>query len=530
MLVIFAAILLYPKVFKRDTLENLRSAAKISIAVMPFQNLTIDPMLKDCQPIVQQILITALMRSDELVVRQREYITELIQNGDPKNQAPVKDAAAKIISRKLEANVFIDGSIIQEGNIIRINAQLNDAKTGVYFHSFYPEASSPAMIINIADTLARQILRYLQITILKNKVIHEFQSVATSNSPEAYQFFIAGNNAFFIFEFLQASRNYEMALETDPNFNIARIMLSLAYYLQYSYEEAMECCKELYEQKDQMSRFELNWTKWLHARLFEKPAQEIGYLNDLINMDDQQPLLYYFLADAYGRSKEYTMAILKLGKGLEIYKKWKIKPVSVAFYTFLGDLLNKTGQFKREKKLYTQALRDFPGYYEIILHQARLAYAERDTVEGRKIMEGEYKSTLYEYPTEAEKLVIIARSYEWRLKIPSESERYYRQALSLDPDNPEVVNGVASLLIDWTQNVTYGLELNEKALNASPENYKYLGTRGEGLFKLGKYEQALEALKKSLELIAENTDEEYINYLKHRIRDVDQAITDRKKN
>ena len=46
-ILIIAAILVYPKIFKRNTLEKLRSSGeRISVAVMPFQNMTNDTTLE----------------------------------------------------------------------------------------------------------------------------------------------------------------------------------------------------------------------------------------------------------------------------------------------------------------------------------------------------------------------------------------------------------------------------------------------------------------------------------------------------
>jgi tetratricopeptide (TPR) repeat protein len=44
------------------------------------------------------------------------------------------------------------------------------------------------------------------------------------------------------------------------------------------------------------------------------------------------------------------------------------------------------------------------------------------------------------------------------------------------------------------------MELIEKALKLSPENYNYLHTEGWGLYKQGKYQEALELLQKSWDL------------------------------
>ena len=44
------------------------------------------------------------------------------------------------------------------------------------------------------------------------------------------------------------------------------------------------------------------------------------------------------------------------------------------------------------------------------------------------------------------------------------AEEYYRQALSLQPDNPEIMNNLAFFLIDKDRNINEGMELIDKAL------------------------------------------------------------------
>ena len=44
------------------------------------------------------------------------------------------------------------------------------------------------------------------------------------------------------------------------------------------------------------------------------------------------------------------------------------------------------------------------------------------------------------------------------------------------------------------------MELVDKALELSPDNYNYLDTKGWGLYKQGKYQEAFDILQKSWDL------------------------------
>ncbi len=62
------------------------------------------------------------------------------------------------------------------------------------------------------------------------------------------------------------------------------------------------------------------------------------------------------------------------------------------------------------------------------------------------------------------------------------------------------MNDLAYFLIDKDRNIIEGLELAGKALALSPDNYDYLNTKGWGLYKQGKYDEALDILQKSWDI------------------------------
>ena len=49
-------------------------------------------------------------------------------------------------------------------------------------------------------------------------------------------------------------------------------------------------------------------------------------------------------------------------------------------------------------------------------------------------------------------------------------------------------------------NVNEGMELVDKALILTPDDYNYLHTKGWGFYKQGKYKEALEILQKSWDI------------------------------
>jgi len=135
-LMVVVVIFAYPKIFKRDRLEDLRSKGKISVAVMPFQNMTNDTTWNVWQDGIQNLLITSLSNSEELKVRQIESINGLLQSKSLTNYASITPSLASSISQQLEANIVICGSINKAGSTIRVITALIDSKTQETFKSF----------------------------------------------------------------------------------------------------------------------------------------------------------------------------------------------------------------------------------------------------------------------------------------------------------------------------------------------------------------------------------------------------------
>ncbi len=80
------------------------------------------------------------------------------------------------------------------------------------------------------------------------------------------------------------------------------------------------------------------------------------------------------------------------------------------------------------------------------------------------------------------------------------AEEYFRKSFKLEPGEPDWLNTLADFLIDHERNIGEGIELVDKALELSPDNYQYLDTKGWGLYKQGKYQEAVEILERSWEL------------------------------
>ncbi|MBN1183172.1 MAG: tetratricopeptide repeat protein [Bacteroidales bacterium] len=504
-ILIIAGIIAFPKIFKRDTLEKLRtSGERISVAVMPFQNMTNDTKWDVWQDGIQEILTNSLSNSNELTVKQTESINNLIQSKGFTNNASITPSFASKVSQRMKTNVFIYGNIIKAGSIIRINAQLVDSKTKDVLKPFQIEGlSSEENIIRIIDSLSAKIKNTLIISNLGKAVSYDYKNYAYTDSPEAFKNFIYGKTAFLKRDFPAAVSLLSQAVAIDSNFIGALDMLAWSLWNRDMYNQAKGIALKLYEKRDQVSIYMKAVLNHTYTYFFGTINEDIKCLKQILAIDDQLPVFYFVLGQDYNYIKQFDKAIPELEKSIEIYKEWDSKPGWVLNYTELGFAYHKTGQYNKEKKLYKKAEQDFPDDPSIIQRKIILSFTKGDTVAVTNYTE-KYLSILKEnLSSEADIKNNLAQIYS-EVGTLGKAEEYYRQTLLLEPDNPNQLNNLAFFLIDKDRNINEGIELVDKALAYSPDNFNFLHTKGWGLYKQGKYKEALDTLQRSWYLRREN--------------------------
>jgi tetratricopeptide (TPR) repeat protein len=498
-ILIIAVIIAYPKIFKRNALDRLRaSGERISVAVMPFMNMTNDITWNVWQDGIQDNLITSLSNSKELKVRQTESVTSLLQNSGLTNYASITHSVASAISQKLVAKVFICGSIKQADSTLQLNAQLVDSKTEEVFKSFQIDGSSKR-IIRIVDSLSLLVKNFLILSKLKEEVSPDIRIYEYSNSPDAYRYFIYGNNAAYKRDYSTAVKMFLQAMAIDSDFIAAKIFLSMNYENQGLYEDAKKWCLKAYKRRDQMPRRYEIMTNWLYADIFETPQEANKYLKQYQELDDQLPIVNYLLGMEYNGLDQFDKAIPEFEKALKINERMDLKPTGSGAYTSLGYAFHNTRQYKKEKKLYKEAERYFPDDAPLLYRQAVMSLTEGDTVASNQYIEKYVSIRKDNSWPEAAISESIAEIYS-EAGILDKAEDYYRKALSLQPDNDNWKYYLAMFLIDKDRNINQGLELIDQTFKVYPKSYLVLDCKGWGLYKQGKYEEALALLKRSWEL------------------------------
>ncbi len=501
-LLVIIAFSIYPRIFKVNSLENLLSSNdKISIAVMPFQNLTNDTIWNIWQYAIQESLISSLSNIKDLIVRQQGTVNGLLQINGLTEHAAISPRIGDKISQKLDASLFINGYIKEGGSIINIEAQLIDTKTKEVFKSFDVNGYfKEENIFKIIDTLSKQVRNFLLISKLIKENPEYGRYPLSTKSPEALRYTIYGDKAASILDNSTAISWYFKALAADSNYFDPMIGLSSVYGREGNIEEDLNWVLKYYNKKDSWSLVDQLYASWAYALSFESRDEAIKYLKQIKQIDDQSNASY-LLGLIYNELNQFDKAIIELEKNMEICRRWgKDHMKNNSAYTELGYAYHKTGQYKKEKNLYKLAEKYIPEDGPLTSRQAILAFTENDSVAANLYIKKLISLHKRRYSSpEAHIDRRLAELYAGAGNL-DKAEEYYRKSLSLEPDNPLRMNVLAQFLIENNRKLGEVQGLIDKAIQLAANKYdysSYTDTKGWGLYKQGKYNEALEVLQKT---------------------------------
>jgi tetratricopeptide (TPR) repeat protein len=501
-LIIVVGILAYSKIFKKDKFEGIRDPeGKISIAVMPFENLSGDTLYNVWQGGFQNLLITTLSNSKELSVRQYQTMYALLESKRNLSYASITPSVASELALKLETRTFILGNILKAGNKIRVNAQLVNTETEEIYKTYQVDWDTADDIFTMADSLSGLIKNYLEI----QKLVEQYDSPAIrgtffTNSSEAFQYYIHGWDAFMGLDFQAATEWLSKAIETDSGFISAYVPLLFTYLTMGNDKLAKNLCNMANKKRHELPLKGKLILDYLNAYIFETPNEQIKYLKQFLEIDELNPTYWELLGLAYYKMNQYKDAAICFEKALEIHKKWGINFRNPFICHWLGESYHKINEHKKEKEVYELGLSIFPDHPRIIQRQAICALSQGNTDSADDFIT-KYKSIKKNKSLWPESRILSGVGYIFtEANLFDEAESSYRQAFKLDPGNPSRMRDLAWFLIDNDINVNEGLELVQKALELKPDNWYYLDTKGWGLYKQGRYEEALKLLNDSWDL------------------------------
>ena len=524
-IIFVVGIVLYPKIFRRDKFEEIRDAdGRISVAVMPFENLTGDTTLNWFQTGISSLIINGLGGSSELAVRDDQTMYEVMESMNKVYTAGFSPSQAKKVAEKARAETYISGSFQGIGGKYRILVNLVDTKTGNIICTNKVEGDLKSSgYLDLTDSLCNEIKDYLEIKALEQKADYDFRE-AYPESAEAYRNFIEGVNLILASDYEPAIKSLKKALEIDSTFTFASFYIAFANNFNNQFEECKTWTQKAYNTKDRLPLKYQNWLEVWYACFISKNEQDIIHHCNLLEKSGiESRLLWFDLGTTYYNfSGMYDKAVEAFEKVDEISQErggdWKYD----RYYITYCEALLLADRPKEVQRIGDKGLQINPENLWMPLYKGSSYAMLGDTIAADKsICEIRSLVKKYNYPKSVEEYGI---GYMYICaKDTIRAEEHYRKAYNLDPENLDRIFNLILVLIRSGINVEEGLELSQKSLKKYPDNNFLLWMNGLALHKSGKHEEAREIL--------EEVDEKFIGYnkdLKKDIKEVEKAISSQK--
>jgi TolB-like protein/Tfp pilus assembly protein PilF len=196
-----------------------------SMAVLPLNNLAKNTRDEFLSVGLADALVTKLQQIPSLQVRPTSAVLEFHDNKVDSKEA----------SEKLNVDGILEGHFLAAGDLVRVNLQLTDSRTGYSVWAASIDGQRNDLLKLIDDVSARTVEGLnAQLGI---RQVRSQLSVARSSKPEAYEEYLkarARTGSFRVEDFNQQVGSLKRAIQIDPKFAAAYADLAIALSLGHA--------------------------------------------------------------------------------------------------------------------------------------------------------------------------------------------------------------------------------------------------------------------------------------------------------
>jgi len=330
-----------------------------SVAVLPFENLSLDPEDAFFAAGIHESTLNQLAKIRDLVVIARTSVMQYEENPPPIPE----------IAKALNVETVMEGSVRYASGRVLITAQLIDGRTGAHLWSdeFNRELTD---VFAVQAEVAKQIATAMQVQLLPDELVR-IENRPTE-SMEAYQHYLHAlslPNPIIHPQFMPAFiESLDRAIAVDPDFAEAYVELAWGYYGNRERDTALKFAQKAIELDPNLGEAYLVLaliTEQFHVRQEEaRAAYERAVELDPNDSD--------VLANSGRRfaelSGEYAPAI-QTGK-----RAVAIDPNDPGVHGALGFIYLRAGDLAEATPYLREAIRLDPGDYSAYLNLATVEY------------------------------------------------------------------------------------------------------------------------------------------------------------
>jgi tetratricopeptide (TPR) repeat protein/predicted Ser/Thr protein kinase len=389
---VILAVLLGKYVFRRTPVAP--PADRLKMAVISFENQTGDAAYDYLQDAIPNLLITSLEQSKIFRITSWERLRDLLKQSGREDSRVIDSDLGIELCQMDGVQAIIRGSFVKAGDTFATDAKILDVKTRSLLKTVSSRGEGVESILKEQiDNLSREIGRGFGQEEAVPKMKATPIAEVTTNSLEAYNYFLRGREDYEKFYFADARRYLERAVELDPEFAMAYSYLVRVYNALGNSPAAEEAIQKLEKFGSKVSGKEGLYIKALlaaggkdkdkekefletvrkiiadypeekRARLdlaarlnFTRQYEEaVTELNELLKLDPKFGPALNLIAYAYGNQKKYDLAI-------NYFQEYAaVSPGDANPYDSMGELYYWMGKWDAAVEKFKEAIRLKPDF------------------------------------------------------------------------------------------------------------------------------------------------------------------------
>jgi tetratricopeptide (TPR) repeat protein len=334
----------------RALVVQARELPSKPIAVMTFKNLTGDENYDYLCEAIPNLLITNLEQSDHLSVMTWERMHDLLKMLGKEDTKLIDEDLGFEVCHMDDIEAIIFGSFTKAGDIFVTDVKILDVRTKKLLKTASVKGEGVASILKVhVDKLSRDIAEsislYERVTALTEMQIVE----ATTNSMDAYTYFLRGRKDWVEFHYDDARRFLEKAIELDSTFVSAYYMLQYTYKNLRNYKARDEVLKKAKLFSAKATEKERLYIEHAYASDIEGNSEKsFRILKQLTTKYPKEKMAHMILAGYYKDKKLFYKAIEEINKVLELDPNYGMSFNELGYiYTEMGDYNRAMEYFKR---------------------------------------------------------------------------------------------------------------------------------------------------------------------------------------
>jgi len=398
-----------------DTAPQTRDIEPGSIAVLPLENLSPDPDQEYFASGMYDSLINSLCKVSALKVTSRISASRVDTN-----------LAVPMIGRRLGVASLIEGSIMREGNRVRVVVQLIDAASDQHLWAETYERNFTD-VMGLQTDVARAVARAVQVQLTAQDERQLARSLDIR--PATFESYLRA-----MFQFRKETRRgyrrgieiLEEALENDPTSALAYAALAQGYSelghspypVRGAYPHAKAAADKAIELDDTLAEAHLSVAMYKLYYEYDWIGAESAFMRALELNPSLADAWYHWAwqLELFGRDDEAIAAGVKT---------IELSPLSPFYVSWLGEQYRDAGDYEKATEMAESVLRLYPEY--------PVAWFVMGNIHGEQ---GRFKEAVEAHAHLSDNLFWSwARAYTYAMAGEEDKAREVLSGIEHEPDN-----------------------------------------------------------------------------------------------